>query len=164
MKQLTPFVIDKTLEKKEFNSNLIYKSILRETDISKENAKKVVEEDVRKIIAMSSNEKYVTSPMIREITNTTFLQYGLEKERLQYTRIGFPRHDLKKLIENNNIPETNIKILKHIKNEFFNVEKLLTLTEKPKLMSSVEYYQKRRIKEKIKSKKISEFFKQGEKS
>lgn len=156
--KLIPFVIDKTLEKKKFNPNLIYESILRETNISKENAKKVVEEVVRKIIAMGSNIKYMTSPMIREITNVTFLQYGFEKERLKYTRIGFPRYDLKKIIKSNNEHESNIEILKHIKSEFLNVDKLIKLMKKPKLMNSLEYYQKKAIKEKIESKKISEFF------
>lgn len=122
---LIPDVMDKTLKKSKFDGNLVYKSLLKETDISEKNAKKVVMEVVRKIIGMSSLIIFMTSPMIREITNVTLLQFGLEKERLQYTRIGFPRYDLKKIIENNNKPETDIKILKHIKNEYFNVENLI---------------------------------------
>jgi len=158
MEKLIPFVINKTLEKKEFDPNLIYESLLKETDVSEENAKKVVKEVVRKIISMGTNIKHITSPMIREITNVTLLQYGLEKERLKYTRIGFPYYDLEKIVENNNQLETDAKILKHIKSEFSNVEKLIKIIEKPKIMTSLEYTEKRIIKEKIESKKISEYF------
>jgi len=122
---LIPPVIDKTLKKKEFNGKLIYESLLKETDISKENANKVVTDISRKIIAISSFVPYLTAPMIREFANVTLIQFGLIKERLQYTRIGFPRYDLKIIIDNNNSLESDIKILTHIKNENSNVEKLI---------------------------------------
>ena len=154
---LIPEVMDKTLKKSKFDGNLVYKSLLKETDISETNAQKVVTEVIRKIISMCSLITQITSPMIREIVNVTLLQLGLEKERLQYTRIGFPRYDLKKLIDNNNHSETNEKILLHIINEFSNVEKLIKLIEKPKIISSLEYAKKSKI-EKIESKKISEYF------
>ncbi|KKN00220.1 hypothetical protein LCGC14_1139920 [marine sediment metagenome] len=133
MKQLIPPVIDKTLEKKEFDGNLIYESLLKETCISKENAKKITTEIIRRIIGISSLIPYLTSPMIREIANVTLLQYGLTEERLDYTRIGFPRYDLKKIYENNNKPKTDIKILEHIRNEFSNVEDLINTIKKQKL-------------------------------
>ena len=157
MKQIMPFVIDKTLKRKEFDPNLIYKSLLKETNISEENAEKIVKQVARSIISMSSNIKYITSPMIREIVNATLLQYGLEKERLRYTRIGFPYYDLEKLVKNNDQSETNVKILEHIKNEFFNVKKLIKITKEPKAMNSLEYTEKRVIK-KVESKKILEYF------
>ena len=161
-KKFVPFVIDKTLKRKEFDPNLIYKSLRKETNISEENAKKITKDITRKIIGISSLIPYLTSPMIREVTNTTLLQYGLTEERLQYTRIGFPRYDLKKIFENNNKPETDIKIVKHIRNEFYNVEELIKaikkqkLEEKPKLMNSLEYLEKKKIK-KVESKKILEY-------
>jgi len=133
MKQLIPPIIDKTLEKKEFDGNLIYESLLKETCISKENAKKITTEIIRRIIGISSLIPYLTSPMIREIANVTLLQYGLTEERLDYTRIGFPRYDLKKIYENNNKPKTDIKILEHIRNEFSNVEDLINTIKKQKL-------------------------------
>lgn len=154
---IIPFVIDKTLKKNEFNPNLIYESLLKETNISEENAVKVTKQVARSIISMSSNVKHITSPMIREIVNATLLQYGLEEERLKYTRIGFPYYDLEKLVKNNNKSETDIKILKHIKNEFFNVEKIIKIINESKIMSSLEYTEKRKIKN-TNSKKISEYF------
>ena len=130
MKAIIPFVIDKTLKKNEFNPNLIYESLLKETNISEENAEKVTKQVTRNIISMSSNIKHITSPMIREIVNVMLLQFGLEKERLQYTRIGFPRYDLKKIIEDNDKPETNTKISTHIRVEYSNVERLIKTIEK----------------------------------
>ena len=159
MKELIPFVIDKTLKKKKFDPNLIHESLLKETSISEENAKKVVKQVTRNIISMSSNIKHITSPMIREITNATLLQYGLEEERLRYTRIGFPYYDLEKLVKNNNKSETDVKILEHIISEFFNVKKIIKIIKKSKVMNSLEYTKKRSI-EKIESKKISEYFKE----
>ena len=157
MKDIIPFVIDKTLKKNEFNPDLIYESLLTETNISKENAEKITRQVTRNIISMSSNIKHITSPMIREITNATLLQYGLEEERLRYTRIGFPYYDLEKLIKNNNKSETDIKILKHIKSEFSNVEKIIKIINKSELMNSLEYTKKRSI-EKVESEKISKYF------
>ena len=154
---LIPDVMDKTLKKSKFDGNLVYKSLLKETDISEINAKKVVTEVIRKIVGMCSIISIITSPMIREIVNVTLLQLGLEKERLKYTRIGFPRYDLKKIIDNNNTPETDTKITTHIRTEYSNVEKLIKLVEKPKIMDSLEYTKKSKI-EKIESKKISEYF------
>ena len=155
---LIPKVMDKTLKNSKFDGNLVYKSLLKETDISKENAKEIVKKVTRQIVGMSSFITQITSPMIREIVNTTLLQLGFEKERLQNTRIGFPRYDLKKIFDNNNSPETDIKILNHIKTEYANVEKLIKLVEKPKRMSSLEYTTKKIKIEKIESKKISKYF------
>ena len=156
---LIPDVMDKTLKKSKFDGNLVYKSLLKETDISEKNAKKVVMEVVRKIIGMSSLIIFMTSPMIREITNVTLLQFGLEKERLQYTRIGFPRYDLKKLFKEDKFWTNmiNMKISEHIRIEYNNVENLIKNIEKPKMMNSLEYTKKSKI-EKIESKKISEYF------
>lgn len=120
-KNLIPFVIDKTLEKKRFNPTLIYKSLLKETDISKNDAKDTMKQVVRMLIG--ADLKIVTSPMIREITNTVLLQKGLEIIRLQYTRIGFPFFDLtEKFKEKRNSSE---EITKHIKIEYENVSNLI---------------------------------------
>lgn len=125
MNNLIPYVIDKTLEKKEFNPNMIYESLLRETDISENNAKKVMEEVARKLVVMSKSIKNITSPMIREITNVTLLQFGLEEERLRYTRIGFPFNDLLLLFTGHpayySENKINEEIINHVRNEFYNV-------------------------------------------
>jgi len=167
--KLIPLVIDKTLKKKEFEPTKIYNSLLKETDISDADANKVVREVVRKIVAMSSFIEHLTSPMIREITNTTFLQLGFEEERPQYTRIGIPRYDLKEIYKNNSKHDADIIVAKHIRTEYSNVDDLIKLIreskeiekpkiiEKPKLMSSTEYLTKKKIK-KVESKKIWDYF------
>jgi len=125
MEKLIPYVIDKTLKKNKFNPELIYKSLLKETSISENNARKVTEMTVRTLVAIGSLVPYLTAPMIREFVNVTLIKFGLIKERLYYTRIGFPKYDLNKIIKNNNELESNIIIVKHIKNENYNVEQLI---------------------------------------
>lgn len=121
MIDLIPFIIDKTLEKKKFNPTLIYESLLRETDISKNDANDTTKQVVRLLIG--ADLKIVTSPMIREITNTVLLQKGLEIIRLQYTRIGFPYFDLtERFKEKENSSE---EIVKHVKSEYENVSDLI---------------------------------------
>jgi len=90
-----PYVINKTLKKKKFDHNLIYKSLLRETDISEVDAMDTTKQVVR--ILIGADLKIITSPMIREIVNTVLLQKGLEINRLQYTRIGIPFFDMQKI-------------------------------------------------------------------
>lgn len=121
MDLMIPDVIDKSLGKKKFNPILICKSLLKETDISKNDAKDTMKQVVR--ILIGANLKIVTSPMIREITNTVLLQKGLEMIRLQYTRIGFPLFDLKKRFkERTNFSD---EIVKHVRNEYRNVLNLI---------------------------------------
>ena len=80
-----------------FVPGFIYQSLLKETSLSKANAKKVTEKVVRFLISV--NLKMITAPLIREVTNVQLLKLGFEKERLQYTRIGLPVYDLELLFE-----------------------------------------------------------------
>ena len=52
---------------------------------------------------------------------------GYEKERLQYTRIGFPFFDLKEIYENNNKENRDKKILEHLEKEYNDVKNLINL-------------------------------------
>ena len=78
-----------------FVPGFIYQSLLKETDLSKLDAKKVTEQVVRFLI--SADLKLITAPLIREVVNVHLLKLGFEKERLQYTRIGLPFYDLQEL-------------------------------------------------------------------
>ena len=78
-----------------FHPGFIYQSLLKETNISKFNAKKITEQVVRFLV--TANLKLITAPLIREIVNVHLLKEGFEKERLQYTRIGLPVYDLNKI-------------------------------------------------------------------
>jgi len=121
MDSMIPFGIDKTLEKKRFNPTLIYKSLLKETDISENDARHTMKQVIR--ILIGADLKIVTSPMIREITNTVLLQKGLEIIRLQYTRIGFPYFDLTERFKERE--NSSDEIINHVKNEYENVSKLI---------------------------------------
>ena len=122
MKKLTQYVINKTLKKNKFNPQLIYKSLLKETSISEEDANKVTETVVRTIIGICSIVKIITAPMIREIACSVLLQFGLEIERLQYTRIGFPFNDIDLLLANKAYYENiDKRIANHVKTEHSNV-------------------------------------------
>jgi len=128
MINLIPYIIDKTLEKKKFNPILIYESLLRETDISENDAKETTKQVTR--ILIGADLKIITSPMIREITNTVLLQKGLEIIRLQYTRIGFPYFDLSERFKGKE--NSSDEIIKHVKNEYENVSNLIKVIQTAK--------------------------------
>jgi len=95
--------------KVEFEPGCIYRSLLRETDISKGNALRVTKKVTRVLIKI--NLSIITAPLIREVVNVQLLKMGLERIRLQYTRLGMPRYDIKMLKEK--LHDTN-EILKKI--------------------------------------------------
>lgn len=107
-----------------FHPGFIYRSLLKETSISKINVQKITEQVIRFLI--SANLKLITAPLIREVVNVHLLKNGFEKERLQYTRIGLPFHDLKELLNNK---ENDDKIISEIMNwvvtEYHEVHKLI---------------------------------------
>ncbi len=78
-----------------FLPGFIYRSLLKETELTKGDAKKITEQVTRFLI--NANLKLITAPLIREAVNVHLLKLGFEKARLQYTRIGFPFYDLQRL-------------------------------------------------------------------
>jgi hypothetical protein len=107
-----------------FVPGFIYQSLQKETDLSKIDAKKVTEHVVRFLI--SANLKLITAPLIREVVNVQLLKLGFEKDRLQYTRIGLPFYDLKKLSKTVKDEEKrHTKIIEWITCEFKAVDKLI---------------------------------------
>ena len=130
---LMPKVMDKTLKKKDFKPNLIYESLLRETSLTGKEARLITDETTRCIITISGNVSYITAPMIREVSNSVMLKHGFEKQRLEYTRIGFPYFDLKKLLEDEDVDDNgDEEILEHVLTEFYNVKNLIKTIEKTK--------------------------------
>lgn len=107
-----------------FRPELIYQSLLRETNLSKVNARKITEQVIRFLI--SANLKLITAPLIREITSVQLLKNGFEKERLQNTRIGLPYYDLKKIFNGKEDCEDVVsKILNWVIEEYHAVDKLI---------------------------------------
>ncbi len=107
-----------------FNPDLIYRSLLKETSISETNATQITKEVIQFLISAHLN--IITAPLIREVTNIYLLKRGLEKERLQYTRIGLPFYDLHEKFQN---PADNRHIISDIINwvitEYHAVNKLI---------------------------------------
>ncbi len=80
-----------------FDRRKIVLSLISETGMSQdmaENIAKEVEEELRRL-----KLEFLSAPLIREVVNAKLLEYGLEKERADYTRLGLPVYDVTKLIE-----------------------------------------------------------------
>lgn len=124
-----PTIIDSSLINKKFDPGKIYESLMRETSLEKEQAEFITSEAIRFIIKISGIIKTITAPMIREVINVVLLQYGREKERLQYTRIGLPFYDISNL-------EPGYDITKHVLEEYDNVSKLIVDLEGKKVLEN----------------------------
>jgi len=112
-----------------FHPGFIYQSLLKETNISKFNAKKITEQVLRFLV--SANLKLITAPLIREVVNVHLLKNGFENERLQYTRIGLPVYDLNQIFnERIESKEVVSEIMNWIITEFHEVNKLINKDEK----------------------------------
>ncbi|MFX1408262.1 MAG: hypothetical protein ACFFBW_15030 [Promethearchaeota archaeon] len=82
---------------KSFDENKIYRSLLKETTLNYEAAEQITKTVLRRII--SSEIGFLSGPHIREIVCSVLSEMGYEEERKQYTRIGRPMADLKKICE-----------------------------------------------------------------
>jgi len=112
------------VKKDKFDPNRIYLSLLKETELSKQDAEKITLEVFRFIT--SSNLKILTAPLIRELVSYTLLKFGFEIARLQNTRIGFPYKDLEeKIAECGDINELKEFIYSGVIYEFNEVKKLI---------------------------------------
>ncbi len=91
----------------EFEPSKINESIIQETGMDEENARKITELVVRRII--SSNMKFLSGPHIREIVCSILSENQYGQERKLYTRIGMPLMDYEKVLEmNQQIDSKNI--------------------------------------------------------
>lgn len=104
----------------EFDPERIVKSLGRETIISPKTARKISREVENELAKISL--KYVTTPIIREMVNGKLMEYGLEKQRSDYTRLGIPVKNVAALIENGNRDNANMihnpeSIHKHVADE-----------------------------------------------
>ncbi len=121
---LLPIVFTSQDKSERYDPTKIQKSLMMETKISELKSREIAIILTRKLIA--SPPSYLSSPEIREMVCMILIEQGLEKERLQYTRIGFPFADIdnimkSKLGEN----EKKEKIFEHIKKEYLGVKNLV---------------------------------------
>ena len=104
-----------------FVPDKIFHSLLQETHLTIEQAVNITKEVTKFII--SSNLKFLSGPLIRELVCVQLLHHGLEKARLEYTRIGFPYADLKDILQESYLYTQ--KIVQHVTSEFEAVKKLI---------------------------------------
>jgi len=81
----------------EFDPSKIYESLIKETFMNEDDAKKITELTVRRII--SSGIKFLSGPHIREVVCSILSEQHFEQERKLYTRIGMPLMDYEKILE-----------------------------------------------------------------
>ena len=81
----------------EFEPIKIFNSIVKETNMNEDDARKVTELVVRRII--SSGMKFLSGPHIREIVCSILSENHYEQERKLYTRIGMPLMDYEEILE-----------------------------------------------------------------
>jgi len=85
----------------EFDSSRIFDSVLKETRLSEDKARKITELVVRRII--SSGIRFLSGPHIREIVCSILSEQHFEDERKLYTRIGIPLMDYEEILEKNRV-------------------------------------------------------------
>ena len=94
----------------EFNPHKIIQSLVREANMSLEQATKITEEVENKIYKFSNS--YLTSRLIRDCVNNVLLEHGLEEQMNKLIRIGIPIFDLsKKFLHNDNSLKNGINDL-----------------------------------------------------
>src|ERR687889_387326 len=76
----------------EFNPHKIIQSLVREANMSLEQATKITEEAENKIYKFSTS--YLTSRLIRDCVNNVLLEHGLEDQMNKLIRVGVPTYDL----------------------------------------------------------------------
>ena len=75
-----------------FNRGNIIQSLLKETDVTRTVAEKIGNEVENKIKDLKIS--YLTTSLIREMVNVKLLEYGFERIRNQYARVGMPMFDV----------------------------------------------------------------------
>ncbi len=79
-------------ERVRWDREQIVKALVRETNLSYEDARKVSYAVEMEII--HSKISHLTAPLIRELTNVHLLQMGFEAERRLHSRLGLPVYDV----------------------------------------------------------------------
>ncbi|MHA1820809.1 MAG: anaerobic ribonucleoside-triphosphate reductase [Promethearchaeota archaeon] len=97
LNQLLPEVFMSTGDVQKFNPTAMLDSLIRETGLSLNNAKRVTELVIRRIIA--SGIKFLSGPHIRELVCSALSELHFEEERKRFTRIGMPIRDYEALLQ-----------------------------------------------------------------
>ena len=90
----------------EFDSNKIIQSLVREANMPLELAHKITEEVENKIYKLQTS--YLTSSLIREMTNSILVEHGYDDYRNKLARLGLPPSDMVSLIHDTSISNMEI--------------------------------------------------------
>ncbi len=82
----------------EFSSHKIIQSLVREANVPLELAQKITEEVENKIYKFQT--AYLTTPLIREMVNSTLIEHGYEEYRNKLARVGMPVFDVTQMMNN----------------------------------------------------------------
>ncbi|MCD6229880.1 MAG: anaerobic ribonucleoside-triphosphate reductase [Candidatus Diapherotrites archaeon] len=95
------------MEIESFDRDRIAESLTRETGLSTDLSNQIsssVEEELQKL-----KLDFVSAPLIRELVDSKLIESGLEKARLDYTRLGMPVYDVNKLIDGGSTENANLQ-------------------------------------------------------
>ncbi|MHA1952125.1 MAG: anaerobic ribonucleoside-triphosphate reductase, partial [Candidatus Thorarchaeota archaeon] len=94
-----------------FNANKIIDSLVLEAKLHHADAQLVAVKVMDRIVA--SGIKFLSGPLIREMCNSVLAEMGFESERILYTRVGIPMHDLGLLINNPSEHTSNANLMRN---------------------------------------------------
>ncbi|TFF97984.1 MAG: hypothetical protein EU547_02820 [Promethearchaeota archaeon] len=124
MYDLLPKVQTSKGTEETFDPERIMNSLLKETDLSAEQAQEVAIELTRRAILYKI--KVLTSPEIRELVCSILLEKGLDKARFRYTRLGLPFYDFDKLMSSSeNEDQKKQRVFSQIQYEYEEIKKIL---------------------------------------
>jgi len=124
MYDLLPKVFTSKGSEETFDPERIMKSLLKETDLSPEQAQEIAIELTRR--AISYKIKVLTSPEIRELVCTILLEKGLDKARFKYTRLGLPFYDFDQLMSSSeNEDKKKERVFSQMEYEYEEIKKIL---------------------------------------
>ncbi len=82
---------------KSFNSTSIIDSLMRETGLERKKAEKVTINVLRRLSTLGLD--FIAAPHLREIICGELTSQGLHGYRCQYTRLGIPIYDVRKMLK-----------------------------------------------------------------
>lgn len=94
-----------------FSVKNIIDSLVLETKISSELSLEIAEEVINDI--GKSGMRFLTGGLIREMAGVALGRRGMEKERIAYTRIGLPMHDITEIIQDPSTKSSNANLLRN---------------------------------------------------
>jgi ribonucleoside-triphosphate reductase len=94
-----------------FDANKIIDSLVLEAKLLRVDAQLVAVKVMDRVVA--SGIKFLSGPLIREMCNSILAEMGFERERILYTRVGIPMHDLGLLINNPGEHTSNANLMRN---------------------------------------------------